>query len=168
MVDMFDFSKEARQQKTVRRALESLHQEIEKNLESFFVMEQLGRLRFFSLDIVDGLLGKKNFEIGDAVRVYARAAVDYHATLKDFEEYEQWYTADLGRKTKENGLILHAKKEAAEAKFPGLEKMIIAAKEHVEKEMLRREIPVVSAFSQRPKYAERISRQQQPLHRPLG
>lgn len=150
---------EYRQRKTIQAALMSLHGEIDKNLESFFVMEQLGRLRFFALNAVRRVLENNRFPLDESVKAYARTVEDYNRTLKEFQDYEQWYnTEDLSRKTKENGLALHAKKDAAQVKFKELEKFILAAKKNIEEDLSRRNIPVESQFSGRPKYAERITR----------
>lgn len=156
---MLHLWQEYRQRKTIHRTLISLHGEIDKNLENFFVMEQLGRLRFFTLEVVGRVLENTRFALDESVKIYARTVEDYNRTLKEFQDYEQWYnTEDLSRKTKENGLALHAQKDAAQAKFKNLEKVILAAKKNTEEELSRRNIPVESQFSGRPKYAERIAR----------
>ncbi len=115
-----------------KRALKKLcldfDAELKKNLESYYVMFQLGRLRFFKMEISQAVLNNPEISLPPEVRRYLDVIESYNKCLKDFTDFETWYAADINRKTKENGIILHAKKEEAQKKFQaGLEEVIKAA-----------------------------------------
>ena len=94
--------------------------EVNKNLESYYVMFQLDRLRFFNLDVWERVKNNRDLPLTSDVLRYAEILNDYNQTLKAFKDYEQWYSSDLKNKIPDNGRILHAKKDAAQEKFQGL------------------------------------------------
>lgn len=114
-----------------------LHQdflaEAEKNLESYYVMDQIGRLRFFTLESWEKIKASGE-SFGPQVQAYVEAVGEYNRLLKDFKDFEEWYAADVEHKTQDNGRTLHAKKEAAGQKFKGLDRMIKPAVENLKKQ----------------------------------
>ena len=125
---MLSFIKGFRKVREERRAWLDFYEEIEKNLESYYVMFQLGRLRFFQLEhwLKQGanpaVVSDRN------VQHYGQRLQEYNQILEGFKKFEQWYASDINNKTKENGVLLHQKREEAETKFNGLESVILEAK----------------------------------------
>ena len=116
------------QQKAIDKLLLSFWQEVEMNLESYYVMFQLGKLRFFAMQVWPLIQSCAEFLLDEQLSRYGERLADYNNVLDDFRKYEQWYAADIKNKTKENGLVLTAKRDAAQAKFDaGLEEVIKTA-----------------------------------------
>ncbi len=113
----------------------AFYAEVNKNLEAYYVMFQLDKLRSFHLDVWKKIKGDTEISFASDVRRYIEILSDYNQTLKSFKDYEQWYVADLGNKIPENGRILHAKKEEAAKKFQGLEEIIKRAQKSVQEQM---------------------------------
>lgn len=120
----------AREQRRVSRAFV---EEVKHNLEQYYVMFQINRLRFFALDEWQRFSALTSNVPGPAVAEYARRLTVYNQTLKEYKEFEQWYNEDLDRKNQDNGRVLHQKKEMAQAQFKGLESVIKAALEEAPK-----------------------------------
>jgi len=134
---MFSFLTAAGKRKEQKKALMAFYEEVDRNLESYYVMFQLNRLRFFSLEQWDQVRNRPDVDWPPDVGRYAQVLADYNTTLKDFKDYEQWYSADVENKTRENGQVLHTKREAAEEKFrQGLEDLIKNAKGQVERQLM--------------------------------
>ena len=110
--------------------------EVEKNLESYYVMFQLDRLRFFNLEAWERIKNNADIRLTSDVLRYIEVINDYNQTLKIFKDYEEWYSSDLKNKIPENGRILHAKKDAAQEKFQGLENIIKRAQQNVRQQLM--------------------------------
>ena len=118
--------------RTRRRLLLAFYEEIKDNLESYYVMFQIGKLRFFKLEGWEQAMAFPHGEWDSAVVHYAERLREYLRALKEFKEYEDWYASDINNKSQETGRVLHGKREAAQAKFEGLEPVIKAALSSVE------------------------------------
>lgn len=110
-----------------KRLLLQLCREVDKNLEHYYVLFQINRLRFFSMESWEQVR-QLGLVFDDSIQEYARRLTDYNAALREFKDFESWYTADSSRKTRENGIKLHDKKKNAQQKFSGLEAVIKAAR----------------------------------------
>jgi len=112
--------------------------EMEKNLETFYVMDQRQFITYgFSMDkwplVKDLDIIKKH---GTIAR-YAKAIEEFNASLKAFKEYESWYTGDLKNKTPEGSRKLHAMKHELDERIRAMEALIIPAGQDLEREMLQ-------------------------------
>ncbi len=121
---MLRFFKEYRQKKEFRRDFLSFFFEAQSNLEQYYVMFQLGRLRFFSLDAWQKIGGRLDIAWDHAVKEYIHRIAEYNRVLKEYKDFELWYNEDLDHKNQENGRLLHKKKELAQEQFAGLEEII--------------------------------------------
>ncbi len=125
------------QQGRLKKDLTAFLEEMDKNLELFYVMDQ----RQF---IIHGFKHEawplvKDQEIvrkHEAIGSYVRAIEEFNAALKEHKAYEQWYASDMQNKTPENAKKLHGLKNALDAKLKGMEAVIILAGQALEKEML--------------------------------
>ncbi|MCB9772034.1 MAG: hypothetical protein H6754_05745 [Candidatus Omnitrophica bacterium] len=134
---MLKFFHDYKKQKERRQEMKALVLETKANLEAYYVMFQLGRLRYFTLDVLKKAQTSSEFS-DHAIVEYARRLTEYNRLVKDYKDFEFWYNEDLERKNKDNGRILHQKKELAQEQFTGLEAVIKAAIAHFEQEGTRR------------------------------
>lgn len=110
------------------RQLSALTSEVEQNLETFYVIRQLNRLRPFAMAAWSGLPENHPCRSGDSpLRHYAQALDAYHEALRDAQDFEAWYSADIERQTRDQACILHDKKETAWARFNGLNAVMQSA-----------------------------------------
>ncbi len=115
-------------QKEQKKLCVAFLDEAKANLEAYYVMFQINRLRFFTLTAWDKV---KDVAWKDPVLNYVRRLTEYNQLLQDYKEYEQWYNQD-DHKNQENGRVLHQKKELAQDRFQGLEEVIKAAVSAIE------------------------------------
>ena len=135
---MFSFLKKNSINEKVRKDLFDFLEEMEKNLESFYVMDQR---QFITHGYLTETWGQvKEMDIikrHESLGLYARAMEDFNQSLKAHKEFEAWYIEDPTHKTPDNAKKLHAMKHELDVKLQGLEKVIIAAGQDLEREMLQ-------------------------------
>ena len=124
----------------LKRLLLEFKEEIKKNLESYYVMFQLGKLKFFQLEVWQKLKNESEAEMSSSILRYAQILGDYNKVLADFKNYEQWFASDINNKTASNAEVLHEKNSKAKEKFQGLEQIIKSALHDFEIQLLRRKI----------------------------
>lgn len=137
---MFKFLHEYRARQEQRRELLGLLAEVKSNLELYYVMFQLGRLRFFVLDFWATLKENSEASWSQMIPEYIQRLTEYNRILKEYKDFEFWYNEDLNRKNKDNGRVLHQKKELAQAQFQGLEPVIKDAVSVIEQQAILRKI----------------------------
>ena len=125
-----------RKQQELKKHWLEFYAEVDKNLESYYVMFQLDRLRFFNLEVWERIKNNADVRMTSDVLRYTEILNEYNKTLKNFKDYEEWYSSDLKNKIPENGRILHAKKDAAQKKFQGLENIIKRAQQNVRQQLM--------------------------------
>lgn len=121
-----DYIRKQEEKKSYRAFLE----EAKANLEAYYVMFQINKLRFFTLTARETV---KDLCWPADISEYIRRLEIYNQALKEFKDFEIWYNEDLDRKNQENGRVLHAKKEAAQEQFNGLEPVIKKAVEALDR-----------------------------------
>ncbi len=135
---MFKRIQQIYQQQELRRNLFAFLEEMEKNLENFYVMDQR---QFMTTGFVLKQWPKVNtYELvkgQQAIAVYAQAVEEFNQLLTKHKEYERWYASDMKNKTPENARQLHAMKQDLDQKLKSMETVIITAGQALEKEMLR-------------------------------
>jgi hypothetical protein len=135
---MFSFFKEGPIDRRSRKLLFDFLGEMERNMESFYVMDQ----RQF---ITAGFLTEtwapvKDMDIiksHESIALYARATEDFNLSLKAYKDFEAWYTGNTEHKTQENSKKLHALKHELDLKLKAYEAVIIPAGQDLEREMLK-------------------------------
>ncbi|MCK5581193.1 MAG: hypothetical protein KAJ18_07955 [Candidatus Omnitrophica bacterium] len=105
-----------------------LYAEVKKNLETYYMMFQLGKYRLFSLQAFEAVAAGPGVVLDEDVVYYGRRIMEYNQAAKEYRDYKDWYSEDVNRKTRENAGVLHEKKQIAQEKFEGLEDIILAAK----------------------------------------
>lgn len=122
----------------MKKQMLSFLDEMEKNLELFYVMDQrqfiLGGFHDKAALAVESLESVKKHE---SIRVYLAAIRDFNNSFAAYKEYEQWYASDTQNKTQENAKKLHASKHALDNKLKTLEAIIIYAGQDLERELLQ-------------------------------
>ena len=135
------------QGRELRRDLLAFYAEARQNLELYYVMFQLGRLRFFPMASWEKV--KTRHAWAPQISEYGRRLTFYNQTQKDYKVYEQWYNENLENKNQENGRILHHKRELAQEQFKDLEAVIKSGAAQVEWELVQMKIlksPAPAAF----------------------
>ena len=121
---MLDFLREWKKQKGTKKLAMELLQEMKDNLEAYYVMSQLSRLRFFNLQQWKIFENSPLLPLSEKILFYAKILADYNASLEQFKKYEEWYTSDINHKTPENARTLHVKREEASQRCKGLDQVI--------------------------------------------
>lgn len=137
---MLGFFSQYRADQKYRRDFLGFLAEVKSNLELYYVMFQLGKLRFFVLDCYETTKNNPGALRDQVVLEYIRRLTEYNRLLKEYKDFEVWYNEDLDRKNKDNGRVLHQKKELAQEQFQGLEPVIKDAIRVIEQEGIRRKI----------------------------
>jgi hypothetical protein len=137
---MLKMLEEWKKSKERRKLLLSFYEELKKNLESYYVMDQLGRFRFFRMQTWGRIKPEADSFRNSDLETYVRRLEEYNALLDDFTKYEQWYSADINNKTPASAKILHDKREEPRQKFQGLEPVIKAALRNFEQYLLKTKI----------------------------
>ena len=137
---MFKFLREYRMYQEQRRELLGLLAEVKSNLELYYVMFQLGKLRFFVMDFWETIKINSESPWDQMIPMYIQRLTEYNQLLKEYKDFEFWYNEDLDRKNKDNGRILHQKKELAQAQFQGLEPVIKDAVSVIEQQGIRQKM----------------------------
>ncbi|MBI4308909.1 MAG: hypothetical protein HY591_01110 [Candidatus Omnitrophica bacterium] len=111
---------------------------MEKNLEIFFVMDQRQFITGkFLTQAWEQVQGEAIIRKHESILVYAGAAEDINRLIKEHKEFEQWYAADMTRKTPDNARKLRGMKNDLDKKLRTMEAVIIIAGQALEKEMLQ-------------------------------
>ncbi len=120
------------------RSLFDLLNEMEKNLENFYVMDQRQFItQGYLTDAWDKVKDLGLIKRHETIVKYAAVMEDFNNSLKAYKEFETWYTQDINRKTPETARKLHDMKNALDAKLKGMEALIIYAGQDLEREMLQ-------------------------------
>lgn len=126
------------QQQQLRKNLLAFLAEMEKNLELFYVMDQRQFItQVFLLDCWDLVKDEELVTRHESMMVYVNAIKAFNKSFKEHKEFEQWYTADMARKTPDNAKKLHALKHDLDKQLKSFEAIIILAGQDLEKEMLQ-------------------------------
>jgi hypothetical protein len=135
---MFSIFNKNSKDEQVRKNLFDFLAEMEKNMESFYVMDQR---QFITTGFLTEMWSRvKDMDIikaHESIPKYAGAIEDFNHSLKAFKEYEAWYTGDVKNKTPEGAKKLHALKHELDQKLKMMEALIISAGQDLEREMLK-------------------------------
>jgi hypothetical protein len=115
-----------------KKARQALAREIAKNLESCYVMQQLGRHHGFKLDTWLRLR-KSAPKLPIEVVRYGQRLQEFNQALDAAQDFERWYLGDLSRRNLDNAHKLHDLKEMVQEKFIGLEAVIKLAQYYLNK-----------------------------------
>ncbi len=134
---MFDIIKSWRTKSLLRKQLLAFLDEMEKNLEIFYVMDQRQFIiHGYSMDVWEKVKDLNIIKSQEAIKTYAVDLIAFNNAFKEHKEYEKWYTSDVQNKNVENGKKLHDLKNKLDARIKPLEAVIIAAGQALEKELL--------------------------------
>ena len=121
---MLNFWQKWNKKRKLKKLLLEFYGEVKKNLEAYYVMDQLERLRSFHLESWQKVKDYANIAFGEEISFYIKIIEEYNRTLESFKSYEQWYASDVNNKTQENARILHLKKQEADQKFKNFDQVI--------------------------------------------
>lgn len=122
----------------LKKELFAFLNELEKNLESFYVMDQRQFItQGFLLETWGNVKDRDIIKRHGSIAKYAAATEDFNHSLKAHKEFETWYTSDINHKTPDNARKLHAMKNELDLKLRAMEALIILAGQDLEREMIR-------------------------------
>ena len=138
---MIKFFTEFQKKRRVQRLLLAFYDEIKKNLERFYVMDQR---QFIDGGFQDtcwqGIKSDHEFNFSPKITYYGSAIEAFNQAFADFKEHERWYSADLKNKTPENAKKLHSQKHELDLKLKKMDDVIIPAGEELEKFLIEQGI----------------------------
>jgi len=135
---MFSIFRKSSKDGQFRKNLFDFLAEMEKNLEFFYVMDQRQFITAgFLTDTWDTVKDLDIIKRNESIVLYAKATKNFNQALKEYKDYELWYTADVKHKSPENARKLHALKHVLDLKLREMEAVIIPAGQDLEREMLK-------------------------------
>jgi predicted MPP superfamily phosphohydrolase len=134
---MFDLIKGLTREGRSNKALMKFYEELKKNLEIFYVMDQRQfidmEFRAVEWNRIKAMDMSKSYP---KVLAYGAAVEDFNAFYRQFKEFEKWYAADMANKTKDNAQKLHTQRSELEAKLKTMYPVICAAGEELEYKLI--------------------------------
>ncbi len=125
------------QEQQMKKDLVAFLDEMEKNLETFYVMDQRQFItQGFAMRTWGAVKELACVKKHESIIVCMKALEEFNALFKEHKDFEQWYVADLQRKTPDNAKKLHGMKHELDKKLKAMESIIIPAGQALEKEML--------------------------------
>ena len=134
---MLEFLKSWQGKHSFKNNLLEFLDEIEKNLEIYYVMDQ--RQFVTNCFLLDKWQKVKDLEVlktHQDIKKYAEALMDFNKAYEDYKSYEQWYSSDMKNKNSENAKQLHTLKDSLQIKIKSFEAIIITAGQSLERELL--------------------------------
>ncbi len=112
--------------------------EMDQNLESFYVMDQRQFiLNGFAMTAFEHVKDMPLIKSSNDIITYGKTLTEFNEAFTKYKEYELWYTADINRKTQENGRTLHQYKSQLDSRLKSLDAVIIPAGQFLERELLK-------------------------------
>ncbi len=134
---MIPLLKKIQEKRKIKKDLVCFLEEMEQNLETFYVMDQRRFItQGFALRAWDAVKELNSIKKHESIIVCIRAFERFNVLFKEHKDFEQWYSADLERKTPENARKLHGMKHELDKQLESMESLIIPAGKALEKEML--------------------------------
>lgn len=126
------------QKHSMKKNLLKFLEEMEKNLETYYVMDQRQFIvHGFVMDrwqlIKDVDFIKNNKEI----LLYCDALNEFNKAYEEYKNFEKWYVSDLNNKSNDNARKLHGLKDGLQIRIKNFESIIIYAGQALEKELLK-------------------------------
>ena len=110
------------------KILLALWNEINTNLERFYVIDQQGFISCeFETQALDELRNIPGTKLQEELTSYAALMDDFNAAFHDCRAFEKEYSSAMEHKTIENARILEAKKDALEERLHDIRPTIEAA-----------------------------------------
>ncbi len=114
------------------RYLAGLWQEVNSNLEHFYVIDQRGFVSAgFGLKAWEEALNCSGVEFGGDILGYAAVLEEFNRVFADMKQFECFYSSSMEHKTRANAEVLHSKKEALDEMARGLQPLILGAREQL-------------------------------------
>jgi hypothetical protein len=125
---------EFRRSLRLKKTLLPFYQEVRRNLEIYYVMDQRQFFdQTFHLEAWGNIREVPDLTITDRTRTYAERLESFNEAFREYRDYEEWFNADPERKTRDNSAVFHKKKQAVTEAFKGLGALIKDVFEHLEK-----------------------------------
>jgi predicted MPP superfamily phosphohydrolase len=134
---MFDVLKSLTRHGRDQKALMKFYDELKKNLEIFYVMDQR---QFIDMEFRAAAWGRiKDLTLTKTfpkILAYGSSVEDFNGFYRRFKEFEKWYAADMANKTKDNAQKLHTQRSELEGKLKTMYPVICSAGEELEYKLI--------------------------------
>jgi hypothetical protein len=135
---MFSIFNKNPQDKQLKESLFAFWAQMDKNMELFYVMDQRQFVTGgFLMDVWPQVKDLDMVKKHETIVIYAKAIDDFNHSFKVYKEYEAWYSEDIKNRIPENARKLNILKDGLDQKVVGMESVIIAAGQDLEREMLQ-------------------------------
>jgi hypothetical protein len=135
---MLDIIQAWRTKNMLKKQLLSFLDEMEKNLEIYYVADQRQFITSaFILDMWDKVKELDIIKKYEELKVYSTVLLDFNKSYEEYKSYEKWYSSDIQNRNNENAKKLHELKNQLNRKLGQLESIIILAGQALEKELLK-------------------------------
>lgn len=134
---MIPLIKKIQQEQKMKKDLCAFLEEMEKNLENFYVMDQRQFItQGYAMRAWPAVKDLPCVKKHESILVCMRSLEEFNALFKEHKDYEQWYISNIENKTPDNARKLHGLKHELDKKLRAMESIIIPAGQALEKEML--------------------------------
>ena len=138
---MFKFFQNFKKKRETKRLLLGFYEEIKRNLELYYVMNQLGEFRLFCLDYCRRIKDNPVISSDERILICLEKIEDFNRIMTEFSQYQEWYNLDINNKTRENAQTLHSHKENVFEKLKGIDRVISVAKKALERKLHETKFP---------------------------
>jgi hypothetical protein len=128
---IFSRVQQYRDRKKRLRGIRRLINEINGNLESYYVMSQRDVRKPLLAPVWSGA-GMAGAALPAPFLEYRVRVEQYNTLLTEFLEYQRWYSGDIGRQTRDHALVLEEKRDRVDQASRGLKPVMDAARDALE------------------------------------
>lgn len=126
-----------RNEKSLKEKLLAFLAEMERNLETYYVMDQ----RQFITHGFEMLMWEQVKDLDvvkrhTALLAYGETLAEFNRAFNEHKDFERWYSSNMDHKTQENSKKLHMLKHDLDKRVKMLEPILIMAGQALEKELL--------------------------------
>ncbi|HQO58438.1 MAG TPA: hypothetical protein PLT76_06920 [Candidatus Omnitrophota bacterium] len=125
---IFPWLRQRREREKRARDRQRLVQEIDGNLEIYYVMTQRDVRKPLRISSWDGEAPART-AFPAPFWEYRERVQRYNARLIEFLDYQRWYSGDIDRQTREHALVLEDKKDRVDEVLRTLKPVMAAAQE---------------------------------------
>ncbi len=127
-----------RKKNSSQKNLLSFLSEMEKNLETYYVMDQRQFIvHGFQMDKSNSVKDLEIIRNNKDIQLYLESLNNFNNAYQEYKSYEKWYTSDENNKNNENARKLHSLKDSLQTRIKNYEAIIVQAGQSLERELLK-------------------------------
>ncbi len=127
-----------RKKNSSKKNLLSFLSEMEKNLETYYVMDQRQFIvHGFQMDKSNSVKDLEIIRNNKDIQLYLESLNNFNNAYQEYKSYEKWYTSDEKNKNNDNARKLHSLKDSLQTRIKNYEAIIVQAGQSLERELLK-------------------------------